>query len=62
VLDELAKLLRAEARDLYPQFQDRLADIEEMSAGIGWGFHDFIADVVGRLEDELGEPQRVGEV
>ena len=24
--------------------------------GIGWGFHDFIADVVGRLEKEVGTP------
>jgi hypothetical protein len=61
-LDELAKLLRADARDLYPQFRDRLADIEEKTDGIGWGFHDFIAEVVGELEDELGEPQRAGQV
>ena len=25
-------------------------------------FDDFIAEVVGELEDELGEPQRAGEV
>jgi len=62
VLDELAKLLRADARDLYPQFRDRLADIEEKTDGIGWGFHDFIAEVVGELEDELGEPQQTGQV
>lgn len=61
-LDELAKLLRADARDLYTQFRDRLADIEDQTDGIGWGFHDFIAEVVGELEDELGEPQRAGEV
>lgn len=55
-LEDLAKLLRAEGQDLYPQFRDRLADIEQNTDGIGWGFHDFICDVVGQLEDELGEP------
>lgn len=55
-LDELAALLRGEARDLYPQFRERLAQAEQMTDGIGWGFHDFIADVVGQLEDEFGEP------
>lgn len=55
-LEDLAKLLRAEGQDLYPQFRDRLADIEQMTAGIGWGFHDSICDVVGQLKEELGEP------
>jgi len=50
-LDDLAALLRGEARELYPQFSDRLAAVEQMTAGIGWGFHDFISDVVGQLED-----------
>ena len=55
-LDELATLLSGEARHLYPQFRERLAEVEQMTDGIGWGFHDFIADVVGRLENELGKP------
>src|ERR1035441_6177043 len=50
-LDELAALLQSEARELYPQFRDRLAAVEQMTDGIGWGFHDFISDVVGRLEE-----------
>ncbi|MEI7774877.1 MAG: hypothetical protein WCK17_08880, partial [Verrucomicrobiota bacterium] len=54
-LDELATLLRSEARELYPQFSDRLPNVEQKSDCVGWGFHDFIADVVGRLKDELGE-------
>lgn len=54
-LDELAALLRGEARELYPQFSGRLARVEQMSDGIGWGFHDFVAGLVGELEDELGE-------
>lgn len=55
-LDELAALLRGEARELYPQFRNRLAGVEQMANGIGWGFHDFIADVVGRLEEEFATP------
>lgn len=51
-LDELAALLRSEA-GLYPQFADRLDIVEQLTNGIGWGFHDFIADVVGRLDEEL---------
>jgi hypothetical protein len=50
-LDELAALLQSEARELYPRFRDRLAAVERMTDGIGWGFHDFISDVVGRLEE-----------
>lgn len=53
-LDELAALLRGEAREIYPQFSGRLAKVEQMSDGIGWGFHDFVADVIGRLEEDLG--------
>jgi hypothetical protein len=53
-LDELAALLRGEAREMYPQFSERLARVEQMTDGIGWGFHDYIGDVVGQLEEELG--------
>ena len=53
-LEELAALLRGEAQGMYPQFRDRLARLEQMTDGIGWGFHDFVGDVVGRLEEELG--------
>lgn len=53
-LDELAALLRGDARGMYPQFSERLARVEQMTDGIGWGFHDFVADVVGQLEKELG--------
>jgi hypothetical protein len=54
-LDELAALLRGEARGMYPQFSERLARVEQMTDGIGWGFHDYIGDVVGQLEEELGD-------
>ena len=53
VLEELATLLRGDARELYPTFSERLARVEQMSDGVGWGFHDFIADVVGGLEDDF---------
>jgi hypothetical protein len=56
VLTELAALLRGEARGLYPQFSERLARVEQMTDGIGWGFHDFVGDVIGQLEEELGDP------
>jgi hypothetical protein len=54
-LDELATLLRGEAKALYPGFAKRLAKVEQMSSGIGWGFHDFVADVIGSLEHDLGQ-------
>jgi hypothetical protein len=53
-LDELAALLRGEARGMYPQFRNRLARVEKLADGIGWGFHDFVGDVVGQLEGEFG--------
>jgi len=53
-LDELAARLRGAARGMYPRFRDRLAKAEQMTDGIGWGFHDFVAGVVGQLEEELG--------
>lgn len=48
-LDELAALLRGEAREWYPQFRERLATLTQKTKGIGWGFHDFIVDAVGQL-------------
>ncbi len=53
VLDELAKLFRSEVRDLYPQFSARLTKLEQITDGVGWGFHDYIADVVYQLEKDL---------
>ena len=54
-LDELASLLLSGTRGLYPQFSERLARVEQMSDGIGWGFHDYIGEVVDQLEEELGD-------
>jgi len=53
-LEELADLLHTEAREMYPQLRDRLTRVERMTDGIGWGFHDFIGDVVRQLEKKLG--------
>jgi len=55
-LIELAGLLRSPARDYYPQFSERLARVEHMTDGIGWGFGDFVGDVVWKLEKELDQP------
>lgn len=56
-LSEVATMLGREARELYPHFSARLASLEQATAGMGWGFHDFIADVVGSLEEELGSAE-----
>ncbi len=45
VLSELAALLRSD-RDLYLSFQVRLAVVKHLTRDIGWGFHDFIVEVV----------------
>lgn len=55
-LDELAALLKVERPDLYCRFRERLAKLEPMTDGIGWGFHDHTVGVVRTLEKELGTP------
>lgn len=37
---------------MYPQLKERLARVEQITDGIGWGFHDHIGDVVRPLEEE----------
>jgi hypothetical protein len=56
-MDELSDLLKGEAREFYPQFHERLDDVLYMSDGIGWGFHDYIRDVILDLEEELEEDE-----
>ena len=53
VLEELAALLQGDARLLYPQFRDRFDKAEKMTQNIGWGFHDFVSDIVAQLAAEL---------
>lgn len=55
-LEELAGLLRGAAQEMYPRFSERLARVEQMAGGIGWGFGDFVADVVWQLDEELAQP------
>jgi hypothetical protein len=54
-LAELAALLRGEAQGMYPHFSERLARVEQLTEDIGWGFHDYVSDVVWQLEEELGD-------
>ena len=54
-LTELATLLRGKARDLYPHVRERLAQVEQVADGIGWGYGDFVQDLVGQMEEELGD-------
>jgi hypothetical protein len=54
-LDELAALLRGDAQEIYPQFRDRLAEVDRMASGIGWGFGDYIGDIVAGLKGDVGE-------
>ena len=53
VLEELAALFSGKGRGIYPDFRERLARLEQMADGIGWGFHDFVEDVVAQLEVEI---------
>lgn len=54
-LNELAALLRGEAREIYSQFSDRLAKVDRMASGIGWGFGDYVGDIVAGLKGDFGE-------
>ena len=55
VLYELSRLLTGEAIDLYPQFRDRLAETKRLASRVGWGFSDYVAEVVQDLADKLGD-------
>ena len=54
-LNELAALLRGEAQEIYSQFSERMAEVDRMASGIGWGFGDYIGDIVAGLKGDLGE-------
>jgi hypothetical protein len=55
VLDELDKHLRSsEGRPLYPRLWQRLVDLAEQADGIGWGYGDYVGDVVEELADAHG--------
>lgn len=52
-LDELAALLRSQAREMYPVLSGRLSIVAQMASCIGWGFGDHVFDVVEDMKDEL---------
>jgi len=56
VLNELARLLCGEGRELYPKFRDRLTRVEQLADHIGWGYGDYVREQVAMLEDELAAP------
>jgi hypothetical protein len=49
-LAELATILCGDGWRFYPEFSQRLANVEELSQQTGWGFHDYIQDVVRQLQ------------
>lgn len=55
VLKELAQLLKEAAPDLYHQFAERLAAVARASENIGWGFGDYVEEVVFDLEESFGD-------
>ena len=54
-LGELDALIRDDAMQMYPRFQQRLTVVDQMVRGIGWGFGDYVADVVAELKHDFGE-------
>jgi hypothetical protein len=58
-LHDVKKLLISEeGRPLYGQVRDRLKELARLADGIGWGYGDYVGDVVGELEQTLGDPAR----
>jgi len=52
-LYELVALIEANPGEFHPAFADRLEGLVKRSKGIGWGFHDNMEDVVGRLNEKM---------
>ena len=49
-LREMEKLLESEdGRSLYGQVRDRLEELARQADGIGWGYGDFVGDVIGSV-------------
>ncbi len=53
VLREMTQLLRKEEPALYPQFRERIQQLEAHADHIGWGYGDALRDHVRLLEAEL---------
>ena len=54
-LDEAQKTLQGEGRNLYPEYRDRLQELAQNAGRIGWGYGDYVGQVVDELEDEADE-------
>lgn len=52
--NELRTLLLGEGSHVYAPLRERLLRLESLADGIGWGYGDFIRDLVAELEAELG--------
>ena len=57
VLAELARLLINEASELYPQFEERLQQVQHAASKVGWGYCDSVREQVQMLEDTLGQAE-----
>ena len=56
VLHDIRKHLRSpDGRLFYPRFRQRLADMAKQADGIGWGYGDYVGDVVGELARLVGD-------
>lgn len=50
VLDEFSKLLIKECKDNYPQFEQRLDQLQSKTRSLGWGYGDGICYTVTELQ------------
>jgi hypothetical protein len=57
MLVELDTLLRGKGQEYYLQFSERLEKVAEMSSRVGWGFGDFVSDIVFQLYTDLGDDE-----
>jgi hypothetical protein len=56
-LHDMKKLLLGdEGRPLYPDVKGRLAELARQADRIGWGYGDYVGDVVAELRGVLGKP------
>jgi hypothetical protein len=56
VLDEVVKLLTtSEGSQQYGQFRDRLLAVSRDAKNIGYGYGDYVEEVVQELEERLGQ-------